>query len=115
LKPVHAIADYHAHVYYDKESKAKAEELLAQTEQEFPTARYGRWHDKPVGPHPDWSIQIAFEPELFNQLIPWLALNRGNLVIFVHPNTDDMVADHRDYAIWMGAVRPLDYSVLPGN
>ena len=115
MKPVHAIADYHAHVYYDKESKAAAQTLRSELERQFPGARYGRWHDRPVGPHPDWSYQIAFAPDLFDTLMPFLALNRGQLVVFTHPNTDDGLADHRDHAIWMGAIRPLDLSVMTSD
>jgi DOPA 4,5-dioxygenase len=34
-------------------------------------------------------------------------------VVFIHPITGNDLVDHRDRAIWMGAVRPLDLSVLP--
>ena len=106
------IKDYHAHVYYDAGSKSRAEELRAAMEVEFKQAVFGRWFDRPVGPHPDWSFQIAFKPELFDTIMPYLALNRNGLVIFAHPNTDDALRDHRDSGIWMGAVRPLDLSIF---
>lgn len=111
-KPVSSIVDYHAHIYYDAASKPPAEALRTALEREFPEASFGRWHDRPIGPHPDWSYQIAFGPTLFPTIVPWLALNRGELVVFIHPNTSDAMADHRDYALWMGAVRELDLSVL---
>ena len=38
---------------------------------------------------------------------PWLALNRGDLTIFVHPNTGQDLEDHRDRAIWLGQQVPL--------
>ena len=110
--PVDLISSYHAHVYYDEGSKAKAEVLRTAMEAEFGQAEFGRWFDRPIGPHPDWSFQIAFEPDLFDQIMPYLALNRNGLVIFAHPNTDDALRDHRDSAIWMGAVRPLDLSIF---
>jgi len=106
------ITDYHAHVYYDADSKSKAEALRAVMEVEFAQAEFGRWFDRPIGPHPDWSFQIAFKPDLFDMILPWLALNRNGLVIFAHPNTDDAVRDHRDSGIWMGAIRPLDLSIF---
>jgi aromatic ring-cleaving dioxygenase len=112
FQQVSEIRDYHAHVYYDANSKPQAEDLVRALQELFPNAVYGRWHDKPVGPHPDWSIQVAFKPELFDQIVPWLALNRSKQVIFLHPNSGDALSDHRDHAIWMGAVRPLDLSVL---
>jgi aromatic ring-cleaving dioxygenase len=110
---IELITAYRAHIYYDADIKAKAEELSGALECEFVgQAKFGRWHDKPVGPHPDWSRQIAFEPELFDKIMPFLALNRNGLVIFTHPNTDDFLRDHRDGGIWMGAVRSLDLSVF---
>ena len=106
------ITGYHAHIYYDAETKSRAEALSKAVEILAPQATFGRWHDRPVGPHPDWSQQIAFEPELFNKIIPFLALNRTGLIVFIHPTTDNALRDHRDSAIWLGALRPLDLSIL---
>ena len=72
----------------------------------------GRWHDRPIGPHPRWSYQIAFEPGLFGELVPWLALNRDGLVVFIHPETGDDLADHSERAIWLGAKLELDLEKL---
>jgi DOPA 4,5-dioxygenase len=74
----------------------------------------GRFHERPVGPHPCWSFQVAFRNDQFATLVPWLALNRRGLVVFIHPNTGDEVADHRDRAIWMGAKLDLDLGALDG-
>ena len=30
-------------------------------------------------------------------------MNRGGLVVFVHPISDNQLIDHRDRALWMGA------------
>jgi DOPA 4,5-dioxygenase len=32
--------------------------------------------------------------------------------VFVHPVTGDQLADHRDFAIWLGHSRPLDLSLF---
>jgi len=109
---VDLITGYHAHVYYDDASKPRAQALRMALEAEFSQAEFGRWHDAPVGPHPDWSFQVAFKPELFDLIMPYLALNRQGLVIFTHPTTDDALRDHRDCGIWMGRVRPLDLSIF---
>lgn len=98
---------FHAHVYYDAGSKAPAEALRAEID-----ARYdivlGRWYDKPAGPHPFWSYQVAFEPTLFGEIVPWLSMNRRDLTILVHPETGDDLIDHSDYAMWLGDRATLD-------
>src|SRR6218665_3273035 len=102
---------FHAHVYYDATTLPQAQALCEQAASLF-ALRLGRLHRQPIGPHPDWSCQLAVRPEVFGQLVPWLALNRGELVVFIHPLTGNDLVDHRDFAIWMGAVRPLDLSCL---
>ena len=106
--PIHG---FHAHVYFNGQTVLQARELCEAAAQTFPL-KMGRVHEKPVGPHPDWSCQLAFKPALFGEVIPWLAMNRKGLVVFIHPISDNDLVDHRDRAMWMGAVRPLDLSVL---
>ncbi len=107
-----AIRGFHAHVYFGPDTLARARTLCEQAAQEFPLIKMGRVHERPVGPHPDWSCQLAFKPELFGSVIPWLAMRRNGLVVFIHPISDNDLFDHRDRALWMGAVRPLELSVL---
>ena len=111
LQDIDSIRGYHAHVYYDAESKAAAGVLREAIEARF-DVRMGRWHDRPVGPHPCCSYQVAFTPDLFASLVPWLALNRGDLVIFIHPETGEDLPDHRDRALWLGAKLELNLDVL---
>jgi DOPA 4,5-dioxygenase len=106
------IFGYHAHVYFDAQALAQARALCEAAAARFPL-KMGRVHERPVGPHTDWSCQLAFKAALFGEVIPWLALHRGGLVVFIHPITGQDLIDHRDRAMWMGAVRPLDLSVLP--
>jgi aromatic ring-cleaving dioxygenase len=105
------ITGYHAHVYYDPATKALAAQLREAVEQRFEVTM-GRWHDAPIGPHPCASYQIAFAPELLGELIPWLALNRQGLTVFVHPETGNALADHRDHVIWLGDSRELNLDAL---
>ncbi len=111
-RPIDAITGYHAHVYYDAASKDAAARLRDAVERRFDAVRMGRWRDEPVGPHPTGSYQIAFAPALFAEIVPWLALNRAGLTVFLHPETGDDLPDHRDYAIWMGEQQTLDLSAL---
>ena len=106
------IQSYHAHVYYDADSKEAAARRRADVEARFDEITMGRWHDRSVGPHPCWSYQIAFEPALFGALVPWLALNRAGLDVLVHPNTSESLPDHAERAMWLGESHELDLSVL---
>lgn len=108
------IRGFHAHVYFDASTLEQARALCLEVASKFKVAM-GRVHERPVGPHPDWSCQLAFAPSVFAELIPWLALHRRGLVVFIHPITGNDLIDHRDYAMWMGAVRPLNLSVLSGS
>src|SRR5438132_14350166 len=91
------IEGYHAHLYYDRETRPIAERLRAEIGERF-RARIGNWHDEPVGPHPISMYQVAFAVEEFSKLVPWLMLNREGLNVLVHPLTDDSVADHTRFA-----------------
>lgn len=106
-----AIRGFHAHVYFGPDTQAQARALCDEAARQFPL-KLGRMHERPVGPHPDWSCQLAFGPELFGALIPWLAMHRAGLVVFIHPISDNDLLDHRDRALWMGAVRPLRLEAL---
>ena len=112
--PADAITGWHAHIYYDpattREIAARVREGIAAA---FPEAVLGRWHDAKVGPHAQAMYQVTFPPAVFPRLVPWLALNRAGLAVLVHPETGRQKADHLQHAIWMGAVLPLDASVLP--
>lgn len=105
------VAGYHSHVYFDASTVDQARRLCQEAASRF-ELKMGRVHERPVGPHPDWSCQLAYRPHVLAELLPWLALNRNGLVVFTHPITGNDLVDHRDGAIWMGAVRPLDLSRL---
>jgi len=111
--PPDSIAGWHAHVYFDAGSREAAARLREGIAQAFPDAVLGRWHEVPVGPHPQAMYQVAFAPALFPTLVPFLALNREGLAVLVHPETGRQKADHLHHAMWMGAVLALDASVLP--
>lgn len=107
-----AIEGWHVHVYYDPATRPTAEAVRRALENAFPTARFGRFHDVPVGPHPIAMYQVAFAPDLFPVLVPWLALNRSGLAVLVHPETGDAVADHTDHALWLGRMLELSLDAL---
>lgn len=111
MQNIDQITAYHAHIYFDAHTVAQARSLCEQAREQF-GIEMGRIHEKPVGPHPMWSCQLAASPEQFSRLLPWLALNRDGLIVFAHPNTNDHLADHRDHAIWLGTGLDLDLSIF---
>lgn len=107
-----AIHGWHAHVYYDDATRPQAEAVRDGLGREFPAARLGRWHDRPIGPHTRAMYQVAFEPGLMPALLPWLMLNRRGLAVLVHPETGHELADHTTHAAWLGEMLPLRLDVL---
>src|SRR5512144_1990922 len=108
-----AIASWHAHVYFDAGSRDRAWALRETIGRELRgLVAIGRFHERPVGPHPAWSFQLAFAPADFASVMPWLVLNRAGLDVFAHPNTGDELADHRDRAVWIGRSSALDLAAL---
>jgi DOPA 4,5-dioxygenase len=107
------IDSWHAHVYFDASSSDTAWALRATIEIELAgRIEIGRFHEKPVGPHPMWSYQLAIPAANFSQVVGWLALNHGALDVLVHPNTGDELRDHRDAALWLGKSHALNLAAL---
>jgi aromatic ring-cleaving dioxygenase len=100
------IRSYHAHIYYDPETREVAERLREAIGNRF-TVELGRWHDEPVGPHPTSMYQVAFTVTEFPKLVPWLMLNRSGLNVLVHPQTGFSYDDHAVHALWLGDKLPL--------
>jgi aromatic ring-cleaving dioxygenase len=109
------IQSWHAHVYFDASSRDAAWSLRDSVERELGgRITMGRFHEKPVGPHPMWSYQLGIAVVEFAHVLSWLALNHGALDVFVHPNTGDALRDHRDAAVWLGKSYSLNLAALAG-
>ena len=64
------IKGFHAHVYFDAGTIEQAR-TLCQTAAERFDLEMGRVHERPVGPHPMWSCQLAFGLDAFGKIVPW--------------------------------------------
>jgi DOPA 4,5-dioxygenase len=107
------ITGFHAHIYYTPETRAAAERIRESLGANF-TVQIGRWHDKPIGPHPQSMYQVAFAVEEFPRLVPWLMLNRENLSVLIHPLSGNDYDDHAYYASWLGPQLQLNLDFLLG-
>jgi len=108
-RPETDVKNYHVHLYYDGGTKLHAANLRREMDRRFgKQIEFGRWRDlAPQGPHPVSHFQVTFPTELFDVLVPFLALNRGGLHILLHPNTGNGYEDHTTNVMWIGPSIPL--------
>ncbi len=105
------IKGYHAHVYFDNDTVEQARALRERIDEEFDYA-VGRFHEKNVGPHPRWSFQIAFKADAFGTIVPWLALHRKGLTVFVHAVSGADIYDHTELVMWLGESVEINLDAL---
>ena len=106
-----ALHGYHAHIYYNDDTRLVAEKLRDTLASDFPV-QIGK-NAGIAGPHPVLRIQIIFRNEAFQRVVPWLMLNREGLDILVHPLSDDEYDDHTANALWLGTPVALKLDTLP--
>jgi aromatic ring-cleaving dioxygenase len=110
-----SISSWHAHVYFGAETRDAAWALRELVTTALGSrVQVGRFHEKPVGPHPAWTFQVAFNAVEFAHVTGWLVLNHGALDVLIHPNTGDELSDHRDGALWLGKSYSLILEALAG-
>ena len=111
------INSYHVHLYYDGNSKQYAGHIRREMERRFKDRiEIGRWRDlAPQGPHPVSHFQVSFPVTMFDEVVPFLALNRGALKILLHPNTGNGYEDHTKNVMWIGPSIPLNEDWLERN
>lgn len=115
LRDPAVIESWHAHVYFGAAGRDAAWALRETIAGALAgQVEVGRFHERPVGPHPTGSYQLAFPAARFAQVVGWLVLNHGELDVLVHPNTGDALRDHRDAALWIGRSHALDLAALDG-
>jgi aromatic ring-cleaving dioxygenase len=105
------VKGYHAHVYYNAETKPAAAKLRDAILQRF-TVEPGAFSDELRGPHPVSQFNVIFEALEFQNLVPWLMLNRDGLDVLVHPLTESSYDDHSKNALWLGTPVPLKLDIL---
>ena len=102
---------YHAHIYYDSNTKPKAAQLREVLLEKF-KVEPGGFSDEPRGPHPISQFNVIFETSEFQDIVPWLMLNRDGLDVLVHPLTESSYDDHSKNAMWLGTPVSLNLDIL---
>ncbi len=102
---------YHAHIYYNPETKKVAEKLRGLLAEKF-KVEVGGLSDEPRGPHPISQFAAIFEVSEFQHVVPWLMLNHDGLDVLVHPLTESSYDDHSKNALWIGTPVPMRLDIL---
>ena len=110
-RPANLHKAYHAHIYFNDSTKEDAKQLCDDIGKQF-NFKVGRFHEKPIGPHPNGSCQVLFGHKDFEKIIPWLEKNRKQLTVFVHGLTGDDLKDHTDYAYWLGKEEKINLEIF---
>lgn len=105
------IHDFHAHIYFDPDELEQAQALARAAQERFALS-VGRFHQRPVGPHPRGSCQLTLAPSEFGAFAAWAAVHRGSLTIFAHASTANDKDDHTRHVIWFGQSEALDLSIF---
>jgi aromatic ring-cleaving dioxygenase len=105
------IDGYHVHVYYDAETRPRAERLREEIAATL-GVEVRELSDAPRGPHPVPQFRFMFTTAQFGTMVPWLMLNRQRLDVLVHPLTDNSYDDHSRYAVWLGAPVALKLNTM---
>lgn len=102
---------FHVHVYFDPTTREAAARVRDGLADRF-DVELGRWHDKPIGPHPKSMYQVKFLPDEFGKVVPWLMLHHEGLDVLIHPDTGEDVGDHTHRALWLGERLDLNLEFL---
>src|SRR5580658_10690537 len=102
---------YHAHVYFNPATRQVAERLRDTIAGKL-TVELGAFSDDPIGPHPISQFNVIFRADEFQNIVPWLMLNRDGLDVLVHPLTESSYDDHSKNALWLGTPVPMRLEIL---
>ena len=114
-------APYHAHIYYDADSRPLAETAQHVLRERMASGELaqllfvGGLRDGQAGPHPQSQFEIHFTADALPVVREFL--RASGLRALVHPLTDDDLADHTHLAEWIGTPLELDLDTLdpPGH
>ena len=107
------VTEFHAHVYYARETRESAVALrdgLAQLA--GGKLSLSQPSDGPRGPHVNPMFGVDVPAAALAETLAWLMLRHGPHAVLIHPVTSNELMDHTHHALWLGPPQPLDLSRL---
>ncbi|KAM3482317.1 hypothetical protein BB8028_0007g02140 [Beauveria bassiana] len=113
--------EWHFHIYFLLQSPTEKAAALALRDAVLKLRRDGafvavplhRVNEYPIGPHPAGSYEIWVPDSSFSDVFFYLATNRGNLSVLIHPLTEQQRRDHESRNGWLGKPWPIYLDGLP--
>ncbi|KAM0264924.1 hypothetical protein ACHAQJ_000440 [Trichoderma viride] len=113
--------EWHFHIYFLLQSPTETAAALALRDAVLRLRRDGafvavplhRVNKYPIGPHPAGSYEIWVPDSSFSDVFFYLATNRGNLSVLIHPLTSQQRRDHETRNGWLGTPWPIYLDGLP--
>ena len=108
LEPSH----YHLHIYFADLTETAAMALFKLAQEKSNIESVGRFHTKPVGPHPVRQFQLLVSAENLISVEAWLQDVRGDLDVLIHPEIEDDLFAHTELARWLGSPHTLHLEIF---
>ena len=105
---------YHVHVYFDDATEAEADTVYQAAADRPEVSKLGRFHPKPIGPHPCRQFQMLVNEADLESLVSWVDENRRGLDVLIHPEIENDYVAHTTEARWLGHARTLKLDGLSG-
>ncbi len=103
---------HHIHIYFSDATESTAKDVYKKLQQHPNVLSVGRFHPKPVGPHPVRQFQIMVKPDILEDFLLWLDTIRNGLDVFIHPLIDDDLLAHTKLVRWLGNPHTLNLDRL---
>lgn len=105
---------YHAHIYFDIETRKTALSVRKKMAKNFPSLYIGKIGKDDVlfGPHTKPMFESTIMDKDLGSILPWIIFNSQKLSVLLHPCSDNTLLDHTERAMWLGKRIPLDLEKL---
>lgn len=104
---------FHAHIYFDINQAALAEQVRKNIIRQLPQLSYkGQLIPVPIGPHPRPMFELHIPASDINYAMATIDSVRQGLSVLIHPVQHDEMAAHTAGARWLGEKLPLNLEVL---